>query len=308
MSDPLSDVLGLLEMQSVATARLEAGGNWALRFPARPFLKFNAVLKGTCWITVDGHPPCQLSSGDTFLLSGAPAYALAHAPWAIDGAAGDGALLFADAGHSGRNCVHYGGAEHILVGGGFVFGAENAGLLMDVLPTFLHIPGSDDASAILRATLAVLGDELAGDRMGAALMTRRLADILLVQALRAYVAREGTAAAGWMGALGDRRIGSALRQMHGDPARRWSVAGLAADAGMARSGFALRFKELVGTGPLAYLTHWRMQLARGRLRDDGVNVATLAAQLGYASESAFGTAFKRHFGRAPKRYWRDIPR
>lgn len=114
-------------------------------------------------------------------------------------------------------------------------------------------------------------------------------------------------AAGWMGALGDARIGGALHQMHRAPELAWSVATLAAGAGMSRSGFALRFRELVGVGPLTYLTQWRMQLARSRLRHGTVNVATLAAQLGYASESAFGNAFKRHFGRAPKRYWQHRP-
>lgn len=308
MSDPLSDVLALLDMQSVVTARLEAGGAWALQFPAKPWLKFNAVLKGACWITVDGHPPCRLDSGDTFLLSGAPAYVLSATPFAADDAASDGALLFADAARAHSNCVHVGGADNILVGGGFVFASASAGLLLDVLPDFLHLPGSEGASAILRGTLAVLDDELAGDRMGAALMTRRLADILLVQALRAYIAVQGVDAAGWIGALGDARIGAALRQMHRAPSQQWSVAALAAGAGMSRSGFALRFKTLVGVGPLAYLMQWRMQLARNRLRDGRVHVATLAAELGYASESAFGNAFKRHFGRAPKRYWQDLPR
>lgn len=307
MIDPLSEVLALLDIQAVATARLETGSAFALRFPARPTLKFNAVLKGQCWIAVDGHPPSLLESGDTFLLSGASAYVLSDDPLASGAAADDGAALFAEAADGHRRCVHYGGADNILVGGSFVFATENAGLLLDSLPGFLRIPGAAAASAILRGTLALLDDELAAERMGTALMTRRLADILLVQVLRAHVALHGVAAAGWMGALGDARIGAALRQMHRAPAFAWSVAALAASAGMSRSGFALRFRELVGVGPLTYLTDWRMQLARSRLRDGRVQVATLAADLGYASESAFGNAFKRHFGRAPKRYWQDLP-
>lgn len=308
MSDPLSDVLALLDMQSAVTARLEAGGNWALRFPARPALKFNAVLKGACWIAVEGYPPCRLASGDTFLLSGAAAYVLSATPVGADGAAGDGAQLFADAARAHKTCVHYGGAEHILVGGSFVFAAEAANLLLDKLPAYWHIPASDGAAAILRGTLALLDDELASDRMGASLMTRRLADILLVQVLRSCVALPGVEAAGWLGALADARIGGALRQMHRAPARAWSVAALATGAGMSRSGFALRFRELVGVGPLTYLTQWRMEMARNRLRDGRVHVATLAAELGYGSESAFGNAFKRHFGRAPKRYWDRVTR
>jgi transcriptional regulator GlxA family with amidase domain len=139
--------------------------------------------------------------------------------------------------------------------------------------------------------------------MGASLMTRRLADILLVQALRAYVAVHGADSAGWIGALNDRRIGAALNLMHGDVGHNWKVNELASAVGMSRSGFALRFKELVGIPPLDYLMRWRMQLARDALRRDESSVASLAVKLGYASESAFGNAFKRIFGRAPKRYW-----
>jgi len=303
MSDPLSDVLDLVQLESVATARLEAGGAWVLRFPAKPYLKFNAVLKGHCWITVDGQAPRRLDSGDTFLMSGAPGFVLSAAPCAAGEHAGDGAQLFADAMRGHSKCVRYGGAETILVGGGFVFSAASAPLLLDVLPAFLHLPGGSDAAAILRGTLALLDTELDGDMPGASVMARRLADILLVQALRAYVALHGADGAGWMGALGDRRIGAALRQMHGDLARNWSVAELAAHAGMSRSGFALRFRQLVGSGPLAYLARWRMLVARSRLRTAGTQVAVPAAQLGYASESAFGAAFKRHFGSAPRRYW-----
>ena len=139
--------------------------------------------------------------------------------------------------------------------------------------------------------------------MGASLMTHRLADILLVQALRAYVGLRGKDSAGWIGALTDERIGGALRLMHGDAGRHWTVDGLARAVGMSRSAFAARFKELVGASPLDYLLRWRMQLAREALRRNEASVASLADRLGYASESAFGNAFKRVHGRAPKRYW-----
>jgi AraC-like DNA-binding protein len=307
MSDPLSDVLALLQMESVATARLETGGAWAMHFPARAYIKFNAVLHGHCFITPDGQAPRRLEAGDTFLMSGAEGYTLSDAAVHDGVTAADGPALFAAARQAQGNCVRYGGADTILVGGGFVFGANNAALLLDMLPAFLLIPGGDSVAAILRNTLALLDAELSANDMGASLVTRHLADILLVQALRAYVTLHGVDSAGWFGALGDSRVGGALRAMHRDPRRRWSVAALAALAGMSRSGFALRFKERVGSAPLAYLTHWRMQLARSALRSGNASVAMLAEELGYASESAFGNAFKRHFGRSPRRYWQELP-
>lgn len=191
----------------------------------------------------------------------------------------------------------------MLVGGAFAFEPGQARLLFGALPPFLLVPEHDPAAAALSGTLALLDREIGGDRMGAALVTRRLAEILLVQALRACTATRG--GPGWIGALADRRIGAAIRLMHGDVARSWSVAELAGAVGMSRSSFALRFSRLVGTPPLDYLLRWRMELARDALRRPDVSVASVAWRLGYTSESAFGHAFKRAFGRAPKRYWRQ---
>jgi len=297
MIDPLSDLFSLIDIRSARCTRFEAGGRWAFRFPAKPALKFVAVIRGECWLLLPGKPPFALSAGDTFLLANAPDYVIAND---LGRTPEDGILSF-DWQHS--DIARHGGDETALIGGSFVFGGGNASLLLDALPAFIHIPASDREATILRGTLAVLDDELRGGQMGASLMTRRMGEILLVQTLRAYVAKIGTAGAGWIGALTDARIGAAISLMHHDPGRAWSVNGLATGIGMSRSGFALRFKELVGIAPLDYLTRWRMHLARDALRLPDASVAGLAISLGYSSESAFGNAFKRVFGRAPKRYW-----
>ncbi|AYM14698.1 MULTISPECIES: AraC family transcriptional regulator [Agrobacterium] len=295
--DPLSEVFSVLDMRSAASSRLEAGGSWGLRFPAQAHLKFSTLLRGRCWIRLDGEPPQCLEAGDTYLLNNTPPYVLASDP---EQEAEDAAPLYA---RTQSNVVRHRGADTALLGGGFVFEAGNAQLLLASLPSFIHIRSSEPAAAILRGTLEVLDIELAGKHIGSSLMARRLADILLVQVLRAYVSTHGTDSAGWLGALVDRRIGAALNLMHQNVGRNWKVDELASAAGMSRSGFALRFKELVGIPPLDYLTRWRMFLARDALRKGDASIATLAAELGYSSESAFANAFKRILGRAPKRYW-----
>jgi AraC-like DNA-binding protein len=211
----------------------------------------------------------------------------------------DGIALF-DWEHS--DIAHHGGDETVLLAGSFAFEFSNAHLVLDSLPPFMLIPADNPSAAILRGTLEILDSEVRNGRMGASLVTRRLADVLLVQALRAYFAMHGNDSAGWIGALTDPRIGAALNLMHGDVAHPWTIEELARAVGMSRSGFALRFKNLVGLPPLDYLLRWRMQLARDSLRRE-VPVASIAARLGYTSESAFGNAFKRIYGRAPKRYW-----
>ncbi len=299
MIDPLSDMFSLVDIESARCTRFEVGGQWAFRFPPKPALKFVAVLRGGCWIILQGEPPFALRAGDTFLLANAPAYVIANdlASEPEDG------IAFFDWERS--DIARYGGDETALIGGSFTLSGGNAQLLIDALPPFIHIPADDRAAGILRATLATLDEELGAGDMGSTLMTRRMGDILLVQALRAHVSRVGPENAGWIGALGNPQIGKAISLVHNDPGYRWTVGELASRIGMSRSAFAERFRAQVGIAPLDYVTRWRMHRAREALRRGQATVAGLAADLGYSSESAFGNAFKRVFGRAPKRYWQD---
>jgi len=293
--DPLSDVFALLQVEALVSARFEAGGDWAVWFPAQPHIKFGAAMRGRYWLTLDADTPRLIEPGDTYLLTNCPSYVIASDP-ALQPV--DGSALYAAA---RGNRVRHGGEDTLVLGGSFVFDQRNAGLLMDVLPPIIQIPGSDPASAVLRTTLQLLDDELQAQRMGTTVVTSRLGDVLLVQALRAHAS--SGAPTGWLGALGHPKIGAALRLIHGDVARNWKVEDLASAAGMSRSDFARKFRERVGLPPLDYLIRWRMHVARHALRQEGASVAVIARSLGYSSESAFGNAFKRMFGRSPKRYW-----
>jgi AraC-like DNA-binding protein len=293
--DPLSEVFSLLNIRSARCTRLEAGGVWALRFPAKPALKFVAVIRGNCWITLPDVEPTRLVGGDTFLLANAPPYVIANDQQKVPE---DGIALF-DWDHS--DIARHGGDDTVMLAGSFAFEESDAAILLQALPAFMRIPADESASRVLRGTLEVLDQEIRSDRMGASLVTRRLADVLLVQALRAYIAMNGAESHGWIGALSDPKIGAGLRLLHRDVSRNWKVEELARAVGMSRSAFALRFKTLVGVPPLDYLLRWRMQRARDLLRRND-NVATVAFRLGYQSESAFGNAFKRIYGRSPKRY------
>lgn len=296
MIDALSDLFSLIDVRSARCTRFEAGGRWAFSFPAKPGLKFAAVLRGACWIMLHGETPRHLTAGDTFLLAEAPQYVLTNDAQRTPE---DGLASF-DWEHS--DVAHHGGAETVLVAGSFIFEALHARLLLDSLPSLMLVPAQDPTSAVLLSLLDLLDREIRTGQIGTAMVTQRLADILLVQVLRSYVARHGSFGAGWIGAAADPHIGKTLNLMHGNITHRWSVGELARAAGMSRSAFAVAFKAKVGSPPLDYLLRWRMQVARDALRR-GETVATVSARVGYASESAFGHAFKRIYGRAPKRYW-----
>ncbi|WP_102227100.1 AraC family transcriptional regulator [Acidimangrovimonas sediminis] len=294
MTDTLSSVFRLLDLQSARTHRFEAAGDWAFRFPAREALKFAAVLRGSCFMLREGEAPQPLSAGDVFLLAESPAYALASDP-ALP--AEDGRRLFAGGASTGRHR----GDEVVMIAGSFSASAQHRALLLGALPRFMLIPAATAEAPALRRTLEIMAAEFDTTELGAELMRRHLTDMLLIQLLRAFAARESAAPqrGGWIGALADPRLGAALDALHAEPERNWTVSALAAVAGMSRSSFAAAFQSRIGMAPMAYLQGWRMQLAEDLLRQ-GESVGRVAARLGYGSRSAFGAAFRRTKGRTPR--------
>lgn len=297
--DPLSEVFSLINIRGARCTRFEASGRWSYRFPAKPAVKFGAVLAGDCWIDFGEGQRHQLAAGDCFLLANAPSYVLANDDHVLSD---DGMSAF-DWAQS--DVARHEGNDTVLIAGTFSFEESDADLLLDSLPTFLLIPSRNASATVVRSTLAILDIEIKGTQIGAAVLTDRLVDILLVQVLRAALIQDDGDNLGWISALADPRIGRAIGLMHGDAAYPWSLETLAASVAMSRSAFSKRFKSLVGLAPLDYLLRWRMRLARNALRR-GSTVATVASEVGYSSESAFGHAFKRIYGIAPRRYWRTV--
>jgi AraC-like DNA-binding protein len=298
-TDPLSDVLGVLGARSIRRTRLEAAGSWGLAFAAQDRLKFVAVVRGHAWAMLPGRAPLLLADGDVCLL-GRTAYAVASHPGA---ALAEGAPLFqAEA----SEVVRLGGADTVMLGGGIAFTEHTAGFLFDALPPFLLLPASSGAAATTAWLLSKLEREATTPHPGSALVAARLAEILLVEAIRAEAAAPATTRPGWIAALADRQVGAALRLMHGDVAFPWTVQLVARRIGMSRSAFAARFLTQVGRPPMDYLCHWRMVLAQAALRSGEVTAAAVAERVGYASQSAFAQAYRRFFGYPPGRTRRDI--
>jgi AraC-like DNA-binding protein len=127
----------------------------------------------------------------------------------------------------------------------------------------------------------------------------RLADILVIQAIRTWIETVREDEHGWIVALRDKQIGKALATIHRQPEKDWSVASLAKEIGMSRSGFSARFSALVGEPVLQYLTNLRMQLARRQILQTSDSLAKIAQRIGYNSEPAFNRAFKRVMGMPP---------
>jgi transcriptional regulator GlxA family with amidase domain len=177
--------------------------------------------------------------------------------------------------------------------------------LKRLLPELILIKADQAQSLALHATLRLLASEMAEPTPGSEVMVNRLADILFIQCVRAHIAStSATCKSGWLRAIFDPRIGAALTAMHEKVESPWTVGTLAAAAGMSRSAFAVRFKELLGETPLEYLTNWRMYKATGLLQDDQRKLLEVAKSVGYDSDAAFSKTFKRIWGVAPREYRR----
>ncbi len=298
--DPLSDVLSLLKPGNTMFGGFDVGGEWSVQYPEHDGIKCYAIVSGKCWLVVEGiSEAVRIRAGDCFLLPlGRPfrlASDLALPP--VDFAAVHARPL------NGGISVWNGGGDVSGVGGYFGLEENHASILLGMLPPIVHIRKEADRMA-LRWSMERMMAELREPQPGGYLVLQHLAHMMLVQALRAHLAAGIEGGVGWLFALADEQIGPAIHAMHGEPAHPWTLQELADRVGMSRSGFAARFKEAVGATPIDYLTRWRMLLAGERLRDSGESISAIAQSLGYESESAFSTAFKRVMGCSPRRYGR----
>ena len=298
--DPLSDVLSLLKPRSYSSGGFDVGGPLSIQFPRHEGIKCYAVLSGQGWLSVDDIPaPARLTAGDCFLLpSGRPfrlATDLAATP--ID------FMTLLAAKRNGATHALNGGGDCFIAGGHFAFAGGHAGILLSVLPPIVHIQKESDKAA-MRWSLERMRQELSDPQPGGFLVAQQLAYLMLVQALRLHLAEGSRGGVGWLFALADKQMSAAITSMHENPAHGWTIQNLAERVGMSRATFALKFKQTVGQSPIDYLTRWRMMLAGDKLANSSDPISVIAQSLGYESESAFSTAFRRVMGCSPRQHTR----
>lgn len=299
MVDPLSETLELLGARCSIGGGMRAGGEWGLRFRPDVPVKLEAVVRGACWLLTEDDPPARLVPGDVVVLNHAGPVVLCSDPGVrpIDAAdlTGPREDAFLPLGT---------GDDVLLLAGHVDIDPAGAAFFRAALPAVLHASAGTPEAQEMRRLLERIVDETEGGRPGARFAVDQHAQLLLLETLRVGLSGEALSEPSWLRLLSDPQLRPAVTLIHGDPARAWSLAELAAAVGMSRSHFSYRFRSVSGQPPLTYLAHWRARLAQRALRDSDVTVATLAGRLGFASESSFSHAFTRVVGTSPGRYRR----
>ncbi|WP_426700994.1 AraC family transcriptional regulator [Rhodanobacter sp. Col0626] len=296
MIDPLAEVVALLQPGARFSKVVIGASPWQIRRTdsGQPF--YCVILEGACRVEVDGQAPIELHAGDFLLVPAAwgvamssleppsPGMATPHA------AVGDGTF---------RIGKQDGPTDLRMLVGHCSFDSPDAALLVSLLPTLVHVRGEHRLAMLVK----LVGDESREQRPAREMVLARLLEVLLIEALRSTA---GTLASpGLVRGLADARLSLAIRAMHEQPTRAWTVAHLAREAALSRSAFFDRFNRTVGIAPMAYLLTWRMALAKRLLRQNEKGIAIIAEQVGYSSASTFSVAFSRHVGLPPTRYARE---
>ncbi|OYY04159.1 MAG: hypothetical protein B7Y73_04990 [Acidocella sp. 35-58-6] len=299
--DPFSQIVILLKPQAVFWRVIEAQDAWAIRFLPAGVVVFGQMIEGTARVERDDGHGFDLAAGDFMLMAAPP-------PWSMVGSKGATPVDFKAAIADPALLLPAGpGATTArFIAGSFTFAPANADLVASLMLPIVHVRGADPLMGSLSALLSALGDEALSNRPGRSLVLDRLLEVLLIEALRYRPASMQGADKGLLTGLADAKIGKALRVMHEDAQRPWTVAALANAVGMSRSAFAARFTLLVGLSPIDYLANWRMTLAKEALASSNKPMVEIAEIAGYQSVSAFSTGFKRATGLSPKFYARSL--
>jgi AraC-like DNA-binding protein len=309
--DALSEVLGHVRLKDTNWACFVASSPWGVSFrETKGCVRFHSVARGGCWLSVDksSQPRIALSSGDLAVLPQGHGHAIRDQPRS-NATKFDELLRRTESGTPG--VVHHvkvggAGAETSMIYGAFMIDDPFETPMLATLPSVIRItPDVGEAVPSFLQNLQFISRELDSDRPGSQIVRTRMADVIFVQVLRAYIESLPEGSEGFLGALRDKHMAAALGLMHQRPEEQWTVAQIADQVGLSRSGFAARFAELVGEAPLGYLTRLRMQRASMLLRE-GATLSKASQMTGYASEASFSHAFRQWAGVAPGAYRRSV--
>ncbi|MGP4787937.1 helix-turn-helix domain-containing protein [Psychrobacter sp. 1Y11] len=300
--DALSVLLQNVNLFETKYHRLNGSGNWSYSIDKKDTILFYLVLSGGFCLDV-GNEVRQANAGDIIMISNAAQ----HISYALNYHGNEAKSLDTRLVNEGSKVIELNvtgdnNASLILIE--CQYDKEIIRPLLSVLPSILpELSESSDARfGVVDIEVKLLTLESEKERMGRMAVINHWAGIMMIECLRTYIESLPEATDNWLRALKDPYLAKAIAAMHGDPSQNWTIHKLAEVAGMSRSSFAQRFKEVVGMPPLTYLIGYRLRLASRYLRLQQNSISRISELVGYASDSTFSQAFKRVYGVSPKAY------
>ncbi|MEG7346253.1 AraC family transcriptional regulator [Serratia marcescens] len=297
--DPLSDIVSRLKISSQKIVTFDMSANTKALFPDYSGMKIYIAKRGSFFIKLAGDANSYpIEQGDVLILSSGREFSIFDSPNApaID-------ITKVHVMKYRSSCFSNGGCDFSFVGCRFVFQINDTFRFITSLPEPIVIKTQREENAGIKDFLSRLSSEIENPGPGSELITEHLLQIILTQALRMLLSSGALGRGeGWFYAMADKHIGLALTRIHDQPGRKWRLDELAGVAGMSRTAFTTRFRKLAGYSVNEYIRIWRFSLAIERMVANKEKISQIAFDLGYESESAFSTAFKKSMGASPRSY------
>ncbi|MBX9912067.1 MAG: AraC family transcriptional regulator [Beijerinckiaceae bacterium] len=300
-SDVLSQIFAAVKMRGTVYFHARFSPPWGIKVPRyKNVARFHLAMRGAFWVRVDGETqPVHLNEGDLIVIPHGTSHILSDS---ADRDARELDWVLKETGYEGSGALVYGGPAREgcqVFCGHFEFAEDALHPMLDALPQYIYMPSAETLSSNwLQLVLDFVASEKASSQPGADAIMYRLTEIIFIQVIRSFVTRAGDAA-GCLAALLDPQLSRVFSAVHTSPSRGWTVEMMAKEAGLSRTAFAQRFTQLVGMGPIHYLTQWRMRNAKQRVFSTEDPLVEIAEAAGYQSQAAFTRAFKRSFGTTP---------
>ncbi len=300
--DALSVLLQNVNLYETKYYRINGAGNWSYSITKKDTIFFYLVLSGSFTIDV-GHDRREAQMGDVIMLSNAHQHVI-HAQGYHKEDAQPLEDLLSNSYEQTIDLRANGDPNASLILIKCQYDKEMLRPLLSVLPSILPELNTDSDArfGVIDVEVKLLTLESAHERMGRTAVINHWASIMMVECLRVYIESLPEATDSWLKAIKDPFLTKALVAMHNAPEKNWTINQLAEVAGMSRSSFAQRFKDVVSMPPLTYLIDYRLRLAARYLRLQQNSISRISEIVGYASDSTFSQAFKRVYGVSPKAY------
>ncbi len=295
MIDPFAEAVALLQPRLPFSKQASGAGSWRIDVSVTDDPLFCVILEGAGLLSIDRQAPIELGENDFILVPPTRTFVMSS----LDGGPSEGRSAVSRLDVETRHGDPDGPTNVRMLVGRLGFGSPDAALLLALLPDLVHVRGLKRIATLVQ----LVRSEAQDDRPARGMVLERLLEVLLIEALRATP--DGAAPSGLLRGLADARLASAIRCIHADPRRDWSVDQLARESSLSRSVFFDRFRRKVGSPPMEYLLSWRMALARNMLRRGAGSVKEVAETVGYGSASSFSVAFTRFVGVPPAQFARQ---